>query len=289
MKLIADSGATTTDWAAIDTSGEVIRFSGFGYNPYYISEKEIGEDIAAHFPKGVDPMEVTEVEFYGAGVRPALQAGMNASLRAAFPNAAVDSQSDTLGAARALLGRGKGFASILGTGMNTCICEGGFIVRNIMSLGYVLGDEGSGAYMGKRLVRDYLRGQMPPEALALAREAIGLEPDGILSRVYKESFPNRWCAGFTRLIAGHLDIPYFKQLVESSFRDLFENVVTHYPDYRSYEFNCCGSVGFVFRDILSKTCEDYGMRAGTFLKEPLDGLIAQTLKSMDQRNIHGTS
>ena len=140
MKLIADSGATTTDWAAIDTSGEVIRFSGSGYNPYYISEKEIGEDIAAHFPKGVDPMEVTEVEFYWAGVRPALQAGMNASLRAAFPNAAVDSQSDTLGAARALLGRGKCFASILGSLMNTCICVGGFIVRNILSMGYVLGD-----------------------------------------------------------------------------------------------------------------------------------------------------
>lgn len=284
MKLIADSGATTTDWAAIDTSGEVIRFTGAGYNPYYISEKEIGEDIAAHFPKEVDPLEVNEVEFYGAGVRPTLQVGMNAALKAAFPNARIDSQSDTLGAARALLGREKGFASILGTGMNSCICEGGFIVSNIMSLGYALGDEGSGAYMGKRLVRDYLRGQMPPEALALTREAIVLEPDAILSRIYKEAFPNRWCAGFTKLIAAHLDIPYFKQLVDSSFRDLFENVVTHYPDYRSYEFNCCGSVGFVFRDILSKTCAGYGMKPGTFLKEPMDGLVAQTLKYMDQRN-----
>jgi len=284
MKLIADSGATTTDWAAIDSSGEVIRFSGSGYNPYYISEKEIGEDIAAHFPKEVDPLDVSDVEFYCAGLRPTLLEGMNATLQAVFPYARVDSQADTLGAARALLGRGKGFASILGTGMNTCICDGGFIVSNIMSLGYVLGDEGSGAYMGKRLVRDYLRGQMPPEALALTREAIGLEPDMILSRVYKEAFPNRWCAGFTKLIAAHLDIPYFKQLVEDSFRDLFENVITHYPDYRSYEFNCCGSIGFVFRDILSRTSTDYGMRPGKFLKEPLDGLVAQTLKNMDQRN-----
>lgn len=276
MKLIADSGSTKTVWAVLDGTS-VDTFETLGYNPSFMSFEEIAKDIAASFPEGFPYGQVSEVWFYCAGVTPVQEEPARKMLAGVFCETLpenIHATSDTLGACRALLGDKPGFAAILGTGMNTCLYDGKDIGFKLPALGFMLGDEGGGAYIGKKYIVDYLRGNMPEKVAEVAAEAIGMDMQGIIEQVYRKPAPNRWCAGFTKVVADHFEEDgYYWDLVRGAVDDFFWNVVSRYPDYTQFEFNCVGSVGYGFRDVIELIASQYRMRMGRIIKSPIEGLI----------------
>ena len=276
MILIADSGASKTEWACISRQGgERISFISQGYNPNYISGESIVEDIRLNMPESLPEKEVTEIHFYGAGVTPLQYPFMTETLLKVFGNAEnVFIAMDTLASCRALLGSEPGFAAILGTGANTCLYDGHDECHNVDSCGFILGDEGSGAYLGKRLITDYIRRNMPEHVYSLVGEALGHNNDELLDIIYTRPFPNRFCAQFAKFIRKNTDTdPYFPELVTDAFCKFFERIVTHYEDYRSYTFNAVGSVAFHFRDLLEPVVVKYGMQVGKIVQAPMEGLV----------------
>lgn len=273
MILIADSGATTTSWCALDRGTVCAQFESEGYNPNYITLDYMVADIRKALPADFDPLAVDHVYFYGAGVTELQYGFVREAVARVMPRAETFVAMDLLASARALLGRKAGFAAILGTGTNSCLYDGEKITLNIDSLGFILGDEGSGAYMGKRMLVDYVRGRVSEEARRIIAAAVPYNGDQIIDIIYTKPFPNRFCGQYGRLICENLAVPYFHDLAEDSFCQLFEQIISLYPDYQSYTFNCVGSVGWYFQDVLRPVVARYGMQMGTLLRTPMEGLI----------------
>lgn len=273
MILIADSGATKTDWCGIYDNGEAVSFKSEGYNPNYITLEYMVADMRKSLPENFPTDEVTNVYFYGSGVTELQYGFVREAVNTIFHNADVFVAMDLLASARALLGNEPGFAAILGTGTNSCTYDGNEITLNIDSLGFILGDEGSGAYMGKRLICDYIRGQMPQSAREIVSQHIKYSGDELIDIIYTKPFPNRFCAQYSKVIGENIGKDeYFYNLVVDSMRKLFENIITHYPDYQKYKFNCVGSVGYAYRDILKSVAAEFGMECGKIIPFPMEGL-----------------
>ncbi len=284
MILVADSGSTKTDWALIDPkTKQYTIYHTIGYNPYFIDTEAIFYSLSENLVKNFDASVVKEVYFYGAGCsNPAKVDIVRKAIARTFPNAAVDVGHDLLGSARALLGNQRGFAAILGTGANTCIYDGKDCVMNIDSLGYLLGDEGSGSYIGKKIVRDFMRNRLDPELQARFKERFQIENnEQIFHTLYTTQFPNRYLASFCKFADEYVTHPYIKNKVRDSFRDFFKNLVSKYPDYKSYSFNCVGSVGFVFSEILIEVANSYDMKVGKVIQSPLNDLVQFHLSKLD--------
>jgi N-acetylglucosamine kinase-like BadF-type ATPase len=273
MLLIADGGSTTAQWCLVSPEGNLTRFETEGYNPHFVDKDHIVSSLGQAIPAAMDSRRVLQVAFYGSGCMAGKDKVMESALCTVFPHAVVQVQGDLLAAARALLGKTRGFAAILGTGTNTCLYDGRNITRNIDSLGYMLGDEGSGSYIGKKLISDYLRGQMPEEMGAAFGAWIGLSFDDIFDRIYAQPLPNRFCAEATRFAGSHIGHPYARRIVKAAFKDFFSGLVCRYPGYDRYSFNCIGSVAYFFSDILSEVAEAYGMQTGKIIRHSLDELI----------------
>ena len=273
MILIADSGATTTTWCALDRGTVAAQFESEGYNPNYITLDYMVADIRKALPPDFEPRAVDHVYFYGAGVTELQYGFVREAIAQVMPNAETFVAMDLLASARALLGHKAGFAAILGTGTNSCLYDGERITLNIDSLGFILGDEGSGAYMGKRMLVDYVRGRVSDAARRVIEAAVPYNGDEIIDIIYTKPFPNRFCGQYGKLIHDNLSIPYFHDLAEDAFCQLFEQIISLYPDYRSYAFNCVGSVGWYFQDVLKPVVRRYGMEVGTLLRTPMEGLI----------------
>ena len=276
MILIADSGATKTQWGCVNRDGTGRHdFFSQGYNPNYISGEDIIADIRANLPQGFDTDAVEAIYFYGAGVTPMQYPFVEKCLRTVFGKAGeVFIAMDTLASCRALLQREPGFAAILGTGTNSAMYDGCNEGLNVDSCGFILGDEGSGGYLGKRLITDYIRCNMPKAVYEITGKELGHSNEELLDIIYTKPFPNRFCAQYAKFIGEHLDFdPYFPALVEDAFTKFFQRIVTHYPDYTKYSFNAVGSVAYHFRPILEKVVERFGMKMGVILKAPMDGLV----------------
>lgn len=274
--IIADSGSTKTDWAALLPSGaKPVLWSGPGFNPNFTSHDEFQRNILESLPAEIDASAVGEIRFYGAGVSPDLQQPVCEALSGVFSETEnIFADSDLLGAARALLGDAPGFAAILGTGMNSCIYDGKAITRRVPPLGFILGDEGSGACIGRMLLRDYARGNMPRDIYKELQAAVGGGAEKIIEQVYRRPAPNRYCASFAGWVGERRSSsPYCADLVKTAFRDFFRGVVSLYPDYREYTLNCVGSVAFGCADTLGEVAAEFGMKTGRILKSPMEGLI----------------
>lgn len=274
--LIADSGASKTDWACVSRDGGTdIRFTSQGYNPNYITREQIVEDILHNLPSDLNPGQVSEIYFYGAGVTELQYPFMTETLRQVFLNAEkIAIAMDTLASCRALLQDEPGFAAILGTGANSCLYDGCNEGLNVDSCGFILGDEGSGAYLGKRLITDFLRGNMPANVYEIVGKKLAMSNDELLDVIYTKPFPNRFCAQYAKFIAENLEFDsYFPDLVTDAFCQFFNLIVTHYPDYTKYSFNAVGSVAFYFKSLLQPVVEDYGMQMGNILQAPIEGLV----------------
>ena len=274
MIIIADGGSTKTNWCLIDDAGTRMYFNTEGYNPDFIGTAGIQASLQQNLPDTLEHDKVTEVHYYGAGISSAKKAEIvAAAMRPVFRQAKVVVDHDLLAAARALLGLNTGFAAILGTGTNSCLYNGRQVTLNVDSLGYFLGDEGSGSYIGKRLLRDYLRGLLPDGLQENFRETYGLTRDDILDRLYNQPLPNRFLASFAKYAYDHNNVSYCRDIVLDGFEAFFQNLVLHYPNYQEYTFNCVGSVGYNFRDVLTQVARGHGMEVGKIIRSPIDDLV----------------
>lgn len=277
MILIADSGSTKTDWVIINKDGSnLMMFHTIGYNPYFIDSEAIHYSLSENLLKDLDGTSITEVYFYGAGCStPEKKDVVRKALSRSFPSVSnIFVGHDLLASARALLGKQKGFAAILGTGTNSCLYDGYDVYHNIDSLGYLMGDEGSGSYIGKKILRDFMRGNLQPELQARFKERFQIEDnEQIFTTLYNTQFPNRYLASFCKFADEYVTHPYIRNKVRDGFRDFFKNLVIKYPNYKEYSFNCIGSVGFIFKDILEEVALSYDMKIGKVIKSPMDDLI----------------
>lgn len=275
MIIIADGGSTKTNWCLLDDSNKKIYFNTEGYNPYFVDSEYIVNSLKKGLPSDLPFDKITEVNYYGAGVHNGEKVNIvEVAMQKVFPNAKVEVGHDLLAAARALLGDQPGFAAILGTGTNTCIYDGTKITHNIDSAAYILGDEGSGSYIGKKLLADFIRGLMPAAVEKLFFETYKLTPDEIMDNVYTKPLANRFCASFSKFVYdNNVNIEYTRSIVEEAFATFFKNLVSKYPHYQNYTFNCIGSVAYNFRNVLEDTANQYGMKVGKIIRSPIDDLV----------------
>lgn len=269
--LIADSGSTKTDWRLLLPDGTALNFSTQGFNPYMYPPGEMAEALreAALPPlQGVEPESVC---FYGAGCRGNQVCVVAEALQAVFAKAEVEVCSDLLGTARAVCGNSEGIACILGTGSNSCLYDGEAIVQNVPPLGYILGDEGSGAVLGRRLLGDILKGQLPETVLRKFRLAHDADIDTVVRRVYKEPFPNRYLASFSYFLHQNRKELGIRELIIDEFNRFFSRNIRGYGR-NDLLVHFTGSIAHFFSEELSEAARLSGFRIGTIMKSPMDGL-----------------
>lgn len=274
MKLIADSGSTKTDWCFVDGRSVVRRVAGQGINPYQQSVGEIERVVAEELLRdGGLAAQVGVVEFYGAGCRDDKIPVLEALFRRLFANAAtVEVCSDMLGAARALFGSGEGIACILGTGANSCVYDGARITANVPPLGYILGDEGSGAVLGRLFVNAMFKGGLPERLRDEFLAESGLTLADIINKVYREPLANRFLAGMSPFIRAHLADKGVENLVVDNFRRFFRRNVSLYrrPDL---PVSAVGSIAFYYEEQLRQAARLEGYEVVKVIKQPMDELV----------------
>ena len=273
MILIADSGATKTDWCIGQKQTDASIIQTQGINPFHQSKEHIEKVLTEELlPQISKTGPITHIHFYGAGCTPEKSVIVKEELAKLFPDATIDVQSDLLGAARSLCGRKEGIACILGTGSNSCFYDGEKITANVSPLGYILGDEGSGAHLGKRLVADCLKRQLPENVCTMFLNREGVSPADIIDKVYRQPQANRFLASLTPFLSAHRDIPEIQTLLLSCFTEFFRRNVMQYA-YEEVEVNFTGSIAWYFQEEVKKAAGALNIRTGQFIKNPILGMI----------------
>ena len=273
--LIADSGSTKTDWVLIDNNNIVIRFQTIGFNPYFQSSEDIYNEIKTILlPVLKEQLQtISHIAYYGAGCSTLDKVKVvKQGLYLAFGNIQSEVDHDLLGAARALCGKEKGIACILGTGSNSCLYDGKEVTENVPSVGYLFGDHGSGAAIGKTFVQHYFDGKLPIY-LINAFENAGYHREIILDNVYKKPMPSRYLAGMMKFLSEYNNDIYIKTLIKNCFLDFFDAQVSKYTDAKSLPVNSVGSIGFYYKELLAEAAKEKGFTIGNIIKSPIDGLI----------------
>lgn len=273
MKLIADSGSTKTDWIFFNPSEETVRVQTSGINPFFRS----GEDIERELRQALLPIatKVETIYYYGAGIVNAEKASViEQALNQLFGQAPCQVYSDLVGAARAACQHVAGIACILGTGSNACYFDGKNVIDNIPPMGFILGDEGSGAVMGRNLLGDYFKKVMPPDVRNKFQERFQLTKDEVLNRVYRQERPNKYLAEFTVFLSEEINHPWCREFVHANLTAFIRRNVLMLPLANELPVNFVGSVAFHFQEVLKTVMEQDGLTLGRILKEPIDGLLA---------------
>lgn len=275
MMLIADSGSTKTDWAWIENGTIVHRVTTAGINPVHQGEEDIEKVVEQLFPRKNTSLKW--VFFYGAGCIPEKKGVVEKVLRKVFPDAdRIEVESDLLGAARAVCQHQEGLACILGTGSNSCLYDGEKIVGNIPPLGYILGDEGSGAVLGKLFLNALFKGALPDGMKEDFLQSSGLSYPEIIQRVYRQPMANRFLASTSLYISEHLDVPALRELVKQNFRDFFHKNIAQYGRH-DLPVGAIGSIAYHYRDLLQEVADEEGYKLSTVAKSPMEGLVAYHL------------
>ena len=270
--LIADSGSTGVDWRLI--GGEKpLSVTTQGINPVYMDGETMVRILREELlPKLGEQPTVAQIWFYGAGiVSDEVSGKVCDALRAVFPDAQCQAASDLLAAARALCGDKPGIACILGTGSNSCFYDGEQIVSNVRAGGFILGDEASGAWFGRQLLSDFIKGLLPQNLADELVRRYGIDYPTIVQKVYREPLPNRYLASFAPFIEQHGNHPYIKNLLRGGFESFLLRNVAQY-DYRRYPVHFTGSIAWHFRELLQRCLTAAGMRAGNIVQRPIDAL-----------------
>lgn len=272
MKLIADSGSTKTAWKLIGHSGEIKNINTPGINPFFRTEEDIYKELhCLLFPE--TDTHLHEIFFYGAGIVNDEKGNIiRRALNRIYPEVRIEAHSDVLGAAKALFGDNAGIACILGTGSNACLYDGTQVTKGISPLGFILGDEGSGAVMGRKLLGDYFKDVMPPSLREEFAKSFGLTREEALNRVYRTEKPNQFLSQFVPFLSKHNNSAYCQEFVQQNFMEFFERNVSKLPNYMNYKIGFVGSVAYYFSQILKNTANCFGFEEPVILKDPIDGL-----------------
>ncbi|MCG8326523.1 MAG: hypothetical protein MI974_02500 [Chitinophagales bacterium] len=272
MLIVVDSGSTKADWNLID-KGASSMVSTIGFNPIFVTEERMADELFKAFKNHPARTKASDIYFYGSGCWDAnLKGQIQRALGQVFPHAHVEVEHDLLGAARSTCGTEEGIACILGTGSNSCLYDGKDVIDNVTNLGYLLGDEGSGTHLGKKLIRAYFYRELPKD---LRSDMDAAFPDGkqdILDKIYGPETPNVYMASFTRFMNEHKSHPYIFRMIYRSFCEFIDRHVRKYDRHLNVPIHFIGSVGYHFQDILKIILEERCMEPGIFIKKPIDKL-----------------
>lgn len=275
MILIADSGSTKIEWCVLDGGKVVAQVFTVGMNAMLLTEDEMAETMARELMPHIAGMAIDEVYYYGAGclfdnicnnVRNAISRNLPSAKK-------IMVDTDLLAAARAVCGNEPGIACILGTGSNSCYYDGEKIVDNVSPLGYILGDEGSGAVLGKLLVGDVLKKQIPQHLIDKFMAQYSLTPQVIIENVYRKPNANRFLASLSPFLAENIEEPSVHRLVLNAFKSFFVRNVENYKDYRELPVNFVGSIAVNYREVLEEAAKALYINIGKIIKSPMEGLV----------------
>jgi glucosamine kinase len=275
MILVADSGSSKTDWLLDNPGGTPTEYRTDGLNPYFLTEKEIAKKLHEQLP-GLTAIshQITEIYFFGAGCSsPDRHEMVSNALSQVFPKAFVSVDSDLLGSAYATCGHDKGICCVLGTGSNISFFDGENVAEGKHGLGYVLGDEGSGSWLGKILVTDYMYGTMPANIAASFHETYQLDKAAIIKNVYQQPRANSYLASFAKFINGIQQTEYAQKVLNDSFIEFIESNIKSYPEYHQYKCHFVGSIAYHFSDELKAQCAKYHIKVGKIIQKPIDELL----------------
>ena len=278
--LLADSGSTKTDWCLCKDGRVVQATQTQGLNPYHQSENVIAEVLTNELkPTLREELSAdTAVIFYGAGCAndTACRRVRNV-IETVLGLTDVQVYTDLLGAARALCGHNEGIACVLGTGSNSCLYDGEKIAQNVPSLGYILGDEGSSSVLGRRLLSDCFKNQLPNSLREEFLKKYNLTQESVLERVYRQPLAGRFLAGLTPFLSDHRDVPEVHKLLVESFTEfLTRNVIQYRRPW--LPINCVGSIATSFTKELKEAAEGLGMEMGVVMQSPMKGLLTYHLE-----------
>ena len=276
MKLIADSGGTKTEWRLVTPEGTQTTYLTQGINAYFHSTESIYNilvhELLTQIPKDASP---TEIFYYGAGCATEMRREIvYDALEKLFPHTQILVEHDLLGACRALCADTAGVVCILGTGSNACLYDGAQLASEERSLGYILGDEGSGAYLGKQLVTAFLQNRLYPPTARRFAEQFQVSRKEVLERIYRSEYPNRYLAQFSRFFLTNLDDEDCYAMLFESFGDFIDRYVCTIPSYQKYPIHFTGSIAFYYKYILERVLWAKRMQIGRVLNNPIDGLVA---------------
>lgn len=273
VKLIADSGATKAEWCLVGAGRKKTMLTQ-GISPYFLNTEQIANLIRDELMPRLKNTVVDEVYYYGTGcANPVNARSVKSAIKRHFPGAQIQVTHDLMAAARSLCGHRKGIACILGTGSNSCYFDGRKIVKNSPGLGYVLGDEGSGAYLGKKVLQYYLYGTFDDELRGRFDLTYTTNTAEILESVYKKPLPNRYLAGYARFLAENRGHYMIENIIEDGLNDFFFNHLCKYKEVWKLPVNFVGGVAFGFKDLLQQLCNSYEFELGKVIQAPMEGLI----------------
>jgi len=272
MILIIDCGSSKADWAFLENDFLVKKCVTNGFNPNFNDLDLLSRITIYSISENIDNKDVTNIYYYGSGCGNETNIiKVKSVFENIFTNAKVDVYSDILGSCHALFGNEPGIACILGTGSNACFYDGKKITKNAISLGYVLGDEGSGCHIGKQIVHDYFYGIMPDNLRVKFNEKYNLKRDILIEKVYKSEQPSRFLASFSKFASENIDNQYIEDLISKSFNDFINYYIEPLSDNKDVAF--VGSIAFYFQNILRKCIENHHLNVKKILKSPMDGLV----------------
>jgi N-acetylglucosamine kinase-like BadF-type ATPase len=273
IQLIADSGSTKAAWCILDGKKKK-KIVTQGISPYFLSGMQIQEIFEKELLPKIKNIQPDTIHYYGTGCsNPANINTVKQALKKVFPKAKINVDHDLMGAAKALCGDEKGVACILGTGSNSCYYNGKKIVNNSPGLGFILGDEGSGAYLGKKVIQYYLYKTFDPELMERFEAKYKTNATEILDAVYKQPMANRYLANFTEFLVENRGHFMIENIIEDCLNDFFFTHICKYRESWTLPIHFIGSVAFGFKDVIKEMCHSYELQLGTVLKQPMDGLI----------------
>lgn len=273
MIVIADMGSTKTDWSFAEGSTVIKNIQTRGFNPYLYSTEEIIAILTEDF-KGHDLSGVHELYFYGAGCSNEEKCkSIENAVQPFFPKTIIEVDHDLIASARALCGKSPGIACILGTGSNSCMYDGTYVIANNTSLGYLLGDEGSGCHMGKELVKAYYYNELPKDMALKFEKTYNISRDQLLDDIYAHDSPNSYLASYAKFLIENKENSVIKQIIVDSFDEFFKRHIYKYDSYQKIPVNFVGSIAFYFKEILQEVAKKHGATVGLVIKQPVGKLI----------------
>ena len=271
--LIADSGATKAEWCLIKNGRKKTIFTQ-GISPYFLNTEQIKNLVATELLPKLKNTKVDAVYYYGTGcVSPVNALSVKKAIQKVFPKTKVEVTHDLMAAARALCGHKKGIVANLGTGSFCCFYDGKKIQKQTPGIGYALGDEGSGAYLGRKVIQYYLYETFDDDLRARFLAKYVTNRMEILENVYKKPMPNRYLATFAIFLAENRGHYMIENIIEDCLNDFFFNHLCKYNEVWKYPVNFNGSVAFGFKDVLQQLCDSYGFELGKVIKNPMEGLV----------------
>lgn len=285
MILVVDSGSFKSDWMFNPTGNEPLRYRTQGINPFFTQEKDIIKIIQSF--KEINPYvsDISEIYFFGSGcTSPDRREIVSNAVSHIFKNAFVSVDTDLIGSAYATCGDQPGFTSTMGTGSNISFFDGENVLPSKFGTGFILGDLGSGAWFGKKLVTDYLYGRMPAEINLEFGATYEVTKESVMKHVYQEPNPNAYLASFAPFLADHTENSYISDILYDGFEEFVKTNIFSYADYQDYECHFVGSIAYFYNEQLRVICKNHNIRIGKIIQQPIEDLYAFVLEKEAQQS-----